>query len=382
MKFYLSIALLACYISCSAQSFSKDDLFRGNTLILEDVNFFTGKTELLPASFDELDQLALFMGEFPKMAIEIVGHTDIEGDKKANKDISTQRAEAAKKYLLGKGIDEKRINAIGKGSVRPLIKESNPLNQRIELTVISNPHLKRIKNNKALKQPGQDSAQQKRVALVIGNAEYFDSPKLKNPVNDANEMSAALMELDFEVNKLINVSFSEMLVSLKKFSNQIMNADVALFYFAGHGVQVNNTNYLLPVDAKFSNGETDVQFEAINLEMVLRVMEYTNNKSLNLIILDACRNNPFKTWTRGSDGLAEVKAPSGTLIAYSTSPGAIAYDGDGENGLYTKALIDELKVSQRVIDVFINTRIKVEEESKGKQSPWELAKLRGKFFLK
>ncbi|MEQ9405775.1 MAG: caspase family protein [Cyclobacteriaceae bacterium] len=384
MRIIIYHILLLCILTAFSQSFTRNDLKRGNTVLLENVNFFSNKTEMLPSSLSELDTLAQYMDEYPLLAIELVGHTDTEGDKKFNKKISQKRASAVRNYLIKKGVDEKRVNAIGMGDNKPLTKESNPFNQRMEFVVISNPGVKRPKKaKKILKEPGRDTSNQKRVALVIGNSNYENSSVLKNPLNDARDMTLTLRDLGFEVKKILDANQVTMLEGLKHFSKNINNADVVLFYFAGHGIQVGDKNYLLPTDAQFENGESDVHLESINLDVILRLMEYTNKKSLNMIILDACRNNPFKTWTRGGDeGLAEVKAPSGTIVAYSTSPGSVSFDGKGENGLYTSVLINQLKLSQRIEDVFINTRIQVEETSEGKQSPWELARLRGKFYLK
>ncbi len=384
MKLLGSI-LIALFLNPLAmtQSFVKEDLYRGAVIILEDVNFFSDQFTLIDDAYDELDLIAEAMNSYPKLSIEVSGHLDITDDKKSGKELTEKRAIAVKNYLIKKGAEEKRINAIGMGSSKPLIKEGSPLNQRIEISVVSNPHLKKPKGfDQSLKDPSLDLSNQKRVALIIGNGTYESSPSLRNPINDAKLMSETLQNLGFEVTMGLNLKYKDVLTALKNFSVNINKADVAVFYFAGHGLQVNGTNYLLPTDAVFENGETDVPFESINLELVLKIMEYTNSKCLNMVILDACRNNPFKTWTRGGDGLAEVKAPSGTLIAYSTSPGSLASDGDQDNGLYTSVLIKQLQLSQRVEDIFMNTRIEVENISNGRQSPWELSKLRGKFFLK
>jgi hypothetical protein len=367
----------------NAQTLTHESLFRGAAIILEEVNFFTDQYKLVHAQYDELDFLAKAMEELPKLTIEIISYTDIIGNANENQALSEKRALEIKRYLVEKGINEKRINAVGRGSAKPLIAESNPINQRIEISVISNPHFKKSKGyDDGLRNPNLNTTGQKRMALVIGNTAYENSPSLRNPVNDAMLMASTLSSLEFEVVTLTNLSFKQMINSLKHFSTQVNKADVVLFYFAGHGLQINGTNYLLPTDVKFENGESDVPFESINLELVLKIMEYTNQKCLNMIILDACRNNPFKSWSRGGDGLGEVKAPSGTLIAYSTSPGSLASDGTGENGLYTSVLVKHLTQSQRVEDIFMQTRIEVEELSKGSQSPWELSKLRGKFYLK
>jgi len=224
----------------------------------------------------------------------------------------------------------------------------------------------------------------KKLALVIGNSAYEHSAPLRNPKNDALAMSSTLEELGFEVIQELDATKDKMMDAFKEFSSKISDVGVALFYYAGHGMQVESKNYLIPIDAEYKNGVTDVEFESINVEMMSKVMnDFGGSDRLNLMILDACRNNPYRTWTRGGEtGLASMPAPSGTLIAYSTSPGSVASDGDGANGLYTGELIKQLKISQRIEDVFINTRNEVERLSNGRQSPWELARLKGRYFLK
>lgn len=223
---------------------------------------------------------------------------------------------------------------------------------------------------------------QKRVALVIGNTDYTVNAKLKNPANDANLMAETLSKLGFEVTVSLNADINEMRDLVKAYVLSRFNADVSLFYFAGHGMQVNNKNYLIPTDAKFENGEASLLFEAINVEMLTERSNMANQKALNIIILDACRNNPFKSWARGGDeGLAPVLLMSGTLVAYATAPGSFASDGDGKNGLYTGELAKQLLKYQRIEDVFYNTRNQVEKKSANKQSPWELHQLRGAYYL-
>jgi uncharacterized caspase-like protein len=165
------------------------------------------------------------------------------------------------------------------------------------------------------------------------------------------------------------------------FGDRIQDVDVSLFYYAGHGLEVDGSNYLVPVDANIQSA-LDVKQKAIPLNAILKTMELTNEQGLNMIILDACRNNPFPTGKRGGSGLGKVNAPSGTLIAYATDPGSVASDGTGKNGLYTGELVKQLKISQRIEDVFMNTRNHVEEISKGAQRPWEEARLKGIFYLR
>jgi uncharacterized caspase-like protein len=184
------------------------------------------------------------------------------------------------------------------------------------------------------------------------------------------------------VSEYKNLGHAKMMEALRSFTTQIEGADIVFFYFAGHGLQHQGSNYLLPTDVALKNGPLDLQFEAIKVDVIFNLLEYTNKESLNIIVLDACRNNPFSTWTRSAgSGLAEMKPPSGSLIAFATSPGAFAFDGTGSNGVYTEALAEELKKPQRLEDVFMNTRLKVERKTNGVQSPWELFRLRAAYQL-
>jgi WD40 repeat protein len=222
----------------------------------------------------------------------------------------------------------------------------------------------------------------RRMALVIGNAEYTSSAKLSNTINDAKGMAAVLKEMNFEVTTVLNGSYEDMKTAVYTFGDKISDADVSLFFYAGHGLEVDGTNYLVPVDANIQSA-LDVKLKAIPLTGIIRTMEYTNDEGLNMIILDACRNNPFPTGKRsGGSGLARVQAPSGTLIAYATDPGSTASDGEKENGLYTGELVKQMRIPQRIEDIFMNTRNQVEHLSGGKQRPWEEARLKGVFYLR
>ncbi len=208
----------------------------------------------------------------------------------------------------------------------------------------------------------EDYSKDNRVALVIGNSDYLYNP-LKNPVNDAMDMAKELEKLNFDVTLKLNASRKEMASAIKDFGKRIKNGGVALFYFAGHGVQVEGINYLIPVSASISN-ELDVEFESIEARRILAEMENAGNK-MNIVILDSCRNNPFESASRsGNFGLARMDAPQGSMLVYSTSPGKTALDGGEErNGVFTGALLFELrnnptsnlselliKVRNRVID--------------------------------
>lgn len=222
---------------------------------------------------------------------------------------------------------------------------------------------------------------QKRIALVIGNANYQNNAVLKNTMNDANLIAKTLKELGFYVIKRLNGTEQQMEDAIKEFSMKLSKYDVALFYYAGHGLQVDGVNYLIPIDAKLEN-KVAVRHETISVNDIVKEFEYYPD-NMNILILDACRSNPFRTWMRGgSNGLVSIPPVSGTIIAFATSEGATAADGSGINGLYTSVLARQMLIPQRIEDVFINTRVKVEALSNGKQSPQEWSKIRAKFYLR
>lgn len=227
-------------------------------------------------------------------------------------------------------------------------------------------------------------AREARVALVIGNGGYADAP-LRNPVNDARAMKEALETCHFEVTLLTDVGKRTMEDAIRVFGDRIRNGAVGLFYFAGHGLQAEGSNFLIPVGARLFK-ESDVPYEGVDVGRVLDGMQGAGNK-LNILILDACRNNPFalaKGWRGlGERGLAQVKAPTGSLIAYATAPGATAADGAGEHGLYTQALLQELREpGLKLEEAFKKVREKVLDASKGSQTPWESNSTVGDFYFR
>jgi hypothetical protein len=228
---------------------------------------------------------------------------------------------------------------------------------------------------------------EKRTALVIGNANYQDIPPLRNSKNDAVAMAAKLKALNFEVELLTDASEDQMIVAIRDFGKKLkINGGVGLFYYAGHGLQLNGQNYLVPTDAKIQKS-SDIELEAVELRRLLSELEYAKNR-LNIVILDACRDNPYQledNLVRGgpSRGLTSTNAPSGTFIAYSTSPGKAASDGKGENGLYTEMLLKSLEESKcvKIEDVFKNVRRYVLQESNNLQIPWENSSIIGDFYF-
>jgi uncharacterized caspase-like protein len=220
----------------------------------------------------------------------------------------------------------------------------------------------------------------KRVALIIGNADYKFAP-LKNPVNDAEDMDASLKKLGFDVIFLKNASYESMETGIKKFKKKLGNDVIGLFYFSGHGVQYEGMNYMIPADISEPT-ISKIKYRSIPIEYVLSNMEETNNQ-VNIIILDACRNNPFKNGTRTvRKGLAQITALSGSLIAYATSPGEVAEDGVGRNSPYTKYLKKFILEPNLFIErVFKKVLISVKKETKERQTPWVSTSLSEDIYL-
>jgi hypothetical protein len=222
---------------------------------------------------------------------------------------------------------------------------------------------------------------EKRLALIFGNSNYKNGSSLRNPENDANLIEATLKELNFEVLKHIDAGKSEMERAILEFSQKLPSYNVALFYYAGHGIQVDGVNYLIPTDAVIEE-KVACKWEAVSVtDIVSEFEKYPDN--INIVILDACRNNPYRSWVRGNEaGFRFISDVSGTIIAYATAEGATAADGSGANGLYTEELVKQMLVPQPVESVFKKTRVQVEQRSKGMQSPRESSGLRGEFYFK
>lgn len=222
---------------------------------------------------------------------------------------------------------------------------------------------------------------EKRLALVIGNSEYIGGTPLKNPVNDANLMEATLKDLGFEVIKRLNSGKDDMLNSIREFSRKLSNYNVALFYYAGHGIQVEGVNYLIPINAKLENKD-DCKWDAIAVSTVTDEFK-RNSVNTNIIILDACRNNPYRSWARGGEPGFKALAPIiGTIISFSTSEGSTAADGDGANGVFTEELVKQMEIPQQIESVFKKTRKRVIERTNGFQTPTEWSYLTGDFYFK
>ena len=176
-----------------------------------------------------------------------------------------------------------------------------------------------------------------RTALIIGNSNYKNAP-LKNPTNDAKDMAEVLKKSGFDVSLKINASQREMESAVRSFGKKLRRGGAGLFYYAGHGIQANGRNYLIPIGATIES-ESDVKYEAVDAGLILGKMEDAGN-DLNIVILDACRNNPFaRSFRSAEQGLARMDAPKGSLVAYATAPGSVAADGNEGNGVIQNTLL-------------------------------------------
>jgi Caspase domain/PAN domain len=226
-------------------------------------------------------------------------------------------------------------------------------------------------------------AQSKR-ALIIGNAAYAALPKLANPANDAKLIADNLTQVGFTVTAVTDQSQAQMKAAIALFSEEVSKAGedtIALFYYAGHGVQIDGVNYLIPVDANV-NTAGDVVLGAVSASDLLKTIELARAK-VNVLVLDACRDNPFKGSTRGfTRGLARVEAPAGSIVAYATAPGQVAQDGDTANSPYAEALSKHIATPGLSLeDVFRKVRIDVSAKTNNAQVPWEETSLREEVVL-
>ena len=228
------------------------------------------------------------------------------------------------------------------------------------------------------KEPQADVKKDQRVALVIGNSAYKTSP-LKNPVNDAKDMANKLRGLGFVVIERSNLGIRQIGSTLREFRARLVPGGVALVYYAGHGLQIKGENYLPAVDADIA-GEEDVPNQSLAMRQIMDVLADAKTR-LNLVFLDACRNNPYaRTFRNANEGLSRISAPSGTLISFATRPGSVAADGVGRNGLYTGALLQQMaNAGQPIEQVLKRVVTSVKAGSKNQQEPWMEGSIEGEF---
>lgn len=227
----------------------------------------------------------------------------------------------------------------------------------------------------------QGKSQELRVALVIGNAAYPGTAALRNPVNDAKAIADKLRALGFQVSLHTNVKQRDMTRAVSQFGQDLKPGSVALFYYAGHGMQVRGRNFLIPMDAEIAS-EASARSESVDLDLVL---EQLGPARLSMVILDACRNNPFENRFRSGrgGGLAQIDAPKGTFLAYATAPGKVASDGEGSHGLYTAELLKAMDLpGVKVEEAFKVVRVNVIKATASEQIPWESSSLTGDYYFR
>ena len=228
---------------------------------------------------------------------------------------------------------------------------------------------------------------QGRVALVIGVGAYVNVPRLANPPNDAADLAASLQRLGFEVDLVRDPDRATLEQAVRRFGQRARGADVALFFYAGHALQLGERNWLLPRTADFED-ERDLRFEALDLDSVLE--QIANTARVSIVLLDACRDNPFRlrlansgTRSAGPTGLAQVRAAVGTLVAFSTAPGTVAADGSGRNSPFTAALLRHIETPGLELRAMMATvRREVREATQGRQIPWEHSSMEGSFVFR
>ncbi|MCW5702966.1 MAG: caspase family protein [Bradyrhizobium sp.] len=231
---------------------------------------------------------------------------------------------------------------------------------------------------------------ERKVALVVGNSAYASVPRLPNPRNDASDIIARLKSIGFEVTPGLDLDRNGFLQSLATFGRAAESADVALFFYAGHGLQVSGQNYLVPVDGKV---ESEAELDLALIPVSLVMQQLARGSRVNLVFLDACRDNPFakdlsrSLGTRSASalgrGLGRIQSTSGTFIAFATQPDNVAQDGDGRNSPFTKALLTNIeKPGLSISDLMIEVRNDVMRQTNGKQVPWDSSSLTGRFFFR
>ncbi len=222
-----------------------------------------------------------------------------------------------------------------------------------------------------------------RIALIIGNGDYSSITPPTNPVNDANALEAALNKLNFKVTKASNASHSEMRDAIKRFGNDLQKAGrdgVGLFYYAGHGVQLGGANYLLPVNADVSDA-SDLSVEGLHIDLIMHQMTHAQ-LAASFIIIDACRDNPYQGEVSLPPGLAQIRAPRKSIVAFSTEPGGVAADGHDGNSPYTAALLDEIMRPGYPAEImFKRVRRTLLEETFSMQISWESSSLTEDFYF-
>ena len=361
----------------------------GNAIRLLDADK-TSKSKLLyerSQIYSRMGQAQLSYNDLKSVAMLDPGNAEarreidkLEKEKPALRNAAVASVPASTVTDQKKGIEQAKDN-------QPVVKKDDKPVQKKEVTpAVAQPVAQPVAATPTLADFYKD---ERRIALVIGNSTY---PKeigmLKNPVNDATDFAKELENSNFEVQLLTNATYGQMRAAMLRFKEKVdaneRDKTVSLFYYAGHGLQGEDENYLVPIDAKVEFEDDVVRYCFPVQRMVLSNMERSNSR-MNIVILDACRNNPFPALTRslGVQGLGEMRRARGSFIAYATAPGSVASDGKGRNGLYTQELLKAMRKPGLTIEqVFKEVRQNVLRLSGDKQNTWDSSNIIGDFYFK
>jgi hypothetical protein len=303
----------------------------------------------------------IFSGTFERDRIA----SEVEGDRKKRQELEQQLLSFSERDRLASELDSER---------KKRLEVQAELDRAKEMVTDLDTYKERRESLQTA---------ERRVALVIGNAQYKYSP-LENSINDATDIDQALRRFGFKTTFLRNASLGQMREATRRFADQVANADVALIYFAGHGIESKNKNYMIPVNAdlKFEYELTDQAYDATAWLEMLETIKSNNVDRVNIVILDACRNNNLIGSRSLNRGLGRMDAPAGTFLSYSTAPGKVAGDGArGErNSPFTRNLLKAIQQPGKPIEeVFKEVRRNVSRETNGAQVPWESTSLTGFF---
>ncbi len=331
------------------------------------------------------NKLWLVKNEFPNLEIVLLEaaprELDLEWDHIMNTWEEWFNTIGINRYTLVKrGSITKEIEQI-----RDIVERKDQVTKSVIPAAIQLP--KEISSPPALDENAKEMyKKEKRFALVIGNSSYKHVPTLRNPIHDAEDLSSVLKQLNFDVISLKDATYMEIRSSFLKFHEKLVNGPkdqtVGLFYYSGHGLQSDGENYLVPVDAHIEY-QDDIPRQCFPVQkIILENMERSNTR-MNILVLDACRNNTFPQISRApGNGLAEMRKARGSFIAYSTAPGSTASDGIGRNGLYTQELLKAIQKPNRSLEqVFKEVRINVLRLSGERQYTWDNSNITGDFYF-
>ena len=328
-------------------------------------------------------EVALALQEAERQRLAQVAIREEEARKARETEFARQQADQQERERLSRLEEERKAQALLLEEVELERNRRQELEQRLAAAEARERERLQTQPTPLPPRPQAALRPERRVALIVGNAAYKISP-LDNPVNDATDMDAGLKRAGFQTTLLRNASLAQMREATRRFADQLLTADVALIYFAGHGIESNRRNFMIPVNAdlKFEYELADQAYDASNWLEMLEVVRSTNADRVNIVILDACRNNSLIGARSFSRGLGRLDAPSGTFLAYSTAPGKVAADGPRgqRNSPFTKHLLQAMQQPGLPIEeVFKEVRRNVSRETAGAQVPWESTSLTGFF---